>query len=266
MRARSLGFDGTKLYWGDLGANPSDTNQNLFSGTPGEVTTQLIEAAQLNVQNVAVAGGKVYWSVANSSAVRGKAADGTGAVSPNVLGQDSVGWLAVDDDAKPYWLAGVPREVRRLAAAPPNTGETVAQSNDIVAVELTAERVWWADRAGGVVRSAAKTEALPASGREEFSGQGPVEGFRLDGTTLYVLTAQGRQLKAWRQRPDDAAPLLLGEVTTKAEPYGGNPFGAAYVLTDASYVYFADVGTFAAPTPDLVQVSAGDGVVYRVAK
>jgi hypothetical protein len=58
----------------------------------------------------------------------------------------------------------------------------------------------------------------------------------------------------------------LGEVEAKAVAYGGNPFGAAYVLTDAQYVYFADVGTFATPTPELVQVSAGDGVVYRVAK
>ncbi|MCU0687331.1 MAG: hypothetical protein MUF34_34650, partial [Polyangiaceae bacterium] len=256
VRARSLGFEGTKLYWGDLGANPSDTNQRLLSAAPADVGPQLVEAAQLNVQHVAVAGGKVYWTVANSAAVRGKLADGTGTVGPNVTGQDSVGWLAVDDDAKPYWLAGVPREVRRLAAAPPNTAETVARSNDLVAVELTADRVWWADRAGGVVRSAAKTEALPATGREEFGGQGSVEGFAAvdagaggaggaggvggaapsGGVTLYVLTAQGQKLKAWRKSADDEAPLLLGEVEAKADPYAGNPFGAAYVLVDAQYL------------------------------
>jgi hypothetical protein len=134
----------------------------------------------------------------------------------------------------------------------------------LVAVELTAERVWWADRAGGVVRSAAKTEALLATGREEFSGQGPVEGFRLDGATLYVLTAQGQKLKAWRKAEGDAVPLLLGEVEAKADPYGGNPFGAAYVLTDAQYLYFADVGTV--DIGQVVPISVGDGVVYRVAK
>jgi hypothetical protein len=57
---------------------------------------------------------------------------------------------------------------------------------------------------------------------------------------------------------------LLGEVEAKADPYGGNPFGAAYVLTDASYVYFADVGRV--NVSQVVPESEGDGVVYRVAK
>jgi hypothetical protein len=83
---------------------------------------------------------------------------------------------------------------------------------------------------------------------------------------LYVLTSQGRQLKAWRKGPDDETPLLLGEVEAKADPYTGNPFGAAYVLVDAQYVYFADVGTLAGFNPDAVQLSNGDGAVYRVAK
>jgi hypothetical protein len=71
-------------------------------------------------------------------------------------------------------------------------------------------------------------------------------------------------LKVWRKAAGDAAPLLLGEVEAKADPYGGNPFGGAYVLTDSQYVYFTDVGM--ADTNQVVPVSVGDGVVYRVAK
>ncbi|HEU4537008.1 MAG TPA: hypothetical protein VFS00_22960, partial [Polyangiaceae bacterium] len=41
VRARSLGFDGTKIYWGDLGANPSDTaNQRLLSAAPSDPGAQ----------------------------------------------------------------------------------------------------------------------------------------------------------------------------------------------------------------------------------
>jgi hypothetical protein len=58
----------------------------------------------------------------------------------------------------------------------------------------------------------------------------------------------------------------LGEVEAKAESYEGNPFGAAYVRVDDDYVYFADVGTLAGFNPDAVQLSNGDGVVYRVAR
>jgi hypothetical protein len=53
-------------------------------------------------------------------------------------------------------------------------------------------------------------------------------------------------------------------VTAKADPYPGDPFGAAYVLVEGQHVYFADVGTLAGFNPDAVQL--GDGVVYRVAK
>ncbi|HEU4408218.1 MAG TPA: hypothetical protein VFS43_23350 [Polyangiaceae bacterium] len=286
VRARSLAFADGKLFWGDLGASPTDTNQRVASGLVGSADATTVEAAQLNVQHVAVAGGKVYWTVANSSAVRGKNADGTGTVSPNVGLQDSIGWLAVDGEARPYWLAGVPREVRRLATAPANTGETVADSASGLAVELAGDRLYWAD--AGAVRSAPKS--MPAMVRQEVEGLGTIEGFAVVAAgeggaaggggaggsagpgggageaTLYVLTAQGRQLKAWRKGPDDAEPLLLGEVTAKADPYEGNPFGAAYVRVDAQYVYFADVGTVAGFNPDAVQLSNGDGVVYRVAK
>lgn len=290
VRARSLTFGGGKLFWGDLGATPTDTNQRVLSAAPADLGPQLVEAAQLNVQHVAVAGGKVYWTVANSAAVRGKLVNGTGVVAPNVLGQDGVGWLAVDDEAKPYWLAGVPREVRCLAATPANTGEKVADGANAVAVELVNGRFYWAD--GAEVRS--RPKATPTeTPRDEFSGQGAVEGFAASvagaggaggaggasgssgaggaggagpsgSVTLYVLTAQGRQLKAWRKGPDDDAPLLLGEVTVKPATYTGNPFGAAHVMVDGSYVYFADVGTV--DTNQVVPVSQGDGVVYRVAR
>lgn len=43
VRARSLAFTEGKLYWGDLGASPSDTNPNLFSGVPGQLVTQLVD-------------------------------------------------------------------------------------------------------------------------------------------------------------------------------------------------------------------------------
>jgi hypothetical protein len=289
VRARSLAFGGGKLFWGDLGASPTDNNQRLVSAAPTDLGPALVEAAQLNVQHVALAGGKVYWTVVNSSAVRGKAADGTGAVVPNVLGQDSIGWLAVDDEAKPYWLAGVSREVRRLAASPANTGEKVADSASGVAVELAGGRVYWAD--GAAVRSVAKTETVPATGREEFAGHGKVEGFHVEAgggggaggaagasgaggaggsggegvATVYVLTAQGQKLQVWRRGPEEEA-LLLGEVEAKAEVYAGNPFGGAYVVVDDKYVYFADVGTLAGFNTDAVQLSNGDGVVYRVAR
>jgi hypothetical protein len=267
VRARSLGFDGTKLYWGDLGANPSDTNQNLFSGTPGEVTTQLVEPDQLGIEHVVVDRGKVYWSLLGASAVRGKSADGTGDVAPEVVLQSNPRWVVVDTDAAavPYWVAnagGGQREVRRLVTAAPTTAEPVASGPDVVAVELTAERFYWADRAAGTVQSRPKATPTEAP-RDEFGGQGAVEGFRLDGATLYVLTAQGQKLKVWR-KAEGEAPLLLGEVEAKADPYGGNPFGAAYVLVDEAYVYFADVGTV--DTGQVVPVSDGDGVVYRVAK
>jgi hypothetical protein len=272
VRARSLGFDGTKLYWGDLGANPSDTaNQRLLSAAPTDVGPQLVEPGQAGIEHLTLGSGRVYWAAGGAAAVRGKQADGTGLVAPEVFGQSNPRWVVVDTDAVPYWVAvdgaGTGREVRRLLVSPPNTAAPVASGTDLVAVELTPERFYWADRQAGTVQSRPKASPTEAP-RDEFTGQGAVEGFRIDGATLYVLTAQGQKLKAWRKGPDDEAPLLLGEVEAKADPYfaTGNPFGAAYVLTDAQYVYFADVGTFAAPTPDFVPVSTGDGVVYRVAK
>ncbi|HEU4410915.1 MAG TPA: hypothetical protein VFS43_37025 [Polyangiaceae bacterium] len=294
VRARSLAFAGGKLFWGDLGTGPADSNQNLFSGTPGSALPDNppVAAGQLNVQHVAVAGGKVYWTVANDAAVRGKASNGTGVVSPNVLGQSSVGWLAVDGEARPYWLAGVPREVRRLVTAP-STAEAVASGTNVVAVELAGGRYYWADRAVGTVQSRPKATPTEVP-RAEFGGRGTVEGFAVvvaggaggaagaggaggiggaagaggaaGEAALYVLTSQGGQLKAWRKGPDDDAPLLLGQVTAKADPFypAGPPFGATHVVVDDKYVYFADVGTV--DTAQVVPTSQGDGVVYRVAK
>ncbi|HEU4533455.1 MAG TPA: hypothetical protein VFS00_05030, partial [Polyangiaceae bacterium] len=71
-------------------------------------------------------------------------------------------------------------------------------------------------------------------------------------------------LAVWRKAEGDAEPFLLGRVPAKAAGYAGNPFGAAYVLTDATHVYFADVGTV--DTSQVAPDSQGDGVVYRVAK
>ena len=158
--------------------------------------------------------------------------------------------------------------------------EKVADSPNAVAVEVRGGRVYWAE--GTTVRSA--SEATLTAVTPEVEGLGKVEGFAVVAAngggaggaagsggaggagevTLYVLTAQGRQLKAWRKGPDDEAPLLLGEVTAKAEPYGGNPFGAAHVVVDDEYVYFGDVGTV--DTGQVVPVSQGDGIVYRVAR
>ncbi|HEU4537007.1 MAG TPA: hypothetical protein VFS00_22955 [Polyangiaceae bacterium] len=267
VRARSLGFAEGKLYWGELGASPSDFgNQKLVAGAPaGDPTT--VASDQAGIEHLTLGNGLVYWLLGGGTGtVRGKAADGSGDIAPQIAFQTNPRWVVVDADAVPYWVAnatGGQREVRRTVS--PSAAEAVASEPDVVAVELTVDRYYWADRAAGTVQSRPKAAPTEAP-REEFGGQGAVEGFRVEGATLYVLTVQGRQLRAWRKGPGDEAPFLLGEVEAKAEAYAGNPFGAAYVLVDAQYLYFADVGTFLAPTPDLVQVSAGDGVVYRVAK
>jgi hypothetical protein len=73
-------------------------------------------------------------------------------------------------------------------------------------------------------------------------------------------------LAGWRKAEGDAEPFLLGRVPAKAAGYANNPFGAAYVLTDANHVYFADAGTITGATPEFVSIRAGNGVVYRVAK
>ncbi|HEU4409482.1 MAG TPA: hypothetical protein VFS43_29765 [Polyangiaceae bacterium] len=53
VRARSLAFADGKLFWGDLGASPSDTNRRLYSGTPGSDPTT-VELDQRGVQHVAL--------------------------------------------------------------------------------------------------------------------------------------------------------------------------------------------------------------------
>ncbi|HEU4410184.1 MAG TPA: hypothetical protein VFS43_33320 [Polyangiaceae bacterium] len=289
VRARSLAFADGKLFWGDLGASPSDVaNQRLVSAAPADLGPQLVAGAQPGIEHVALAAGKAYWLIGGGGgAVRGKSADGTGDISPEVFGQVNPSWLSVDGDAQPYWVAvdaaGTGREVRRAVSS--NAAEPVASGGaGLRAVELFGDRFYWAD--GAAVRSRPKASPTEAP-REELTAAGPVEGFAVVAAggggaggaggaagagggegeaTLYVLTAEGRQLRAWRKGPDDAEPLLLGEVEAKAAAYAGNPFGAAYVRVDAQYVYFADVGTLTGATPELVQVSAGDGVVYRVAR
>ncbi|MCU0684516.1 MAG: hypothetical protein MUF34_20105 [Polyangiaceae bacterium] len=257
-RARSLAATGGKLYWGELGAS-----QGVFSGTPGATFPDAPFAAdQLDVRHLAVADGKAFWSVGGSAAVRGKALAG-GAIDPSLLGQDAPGWVAADEAGALYWVAGVTREVRRAKAAAPGY-ETFAAAPGVVAVELAGERVYWADAAAGTVRSALKTDAPPVAGRVEFGGHGRVEGFRVEGGTLYVLALDGGALGAWRKGEGDEEPLLLGKVAARAVGYAGNPFGAARVLVDATHVYFADPGTV--DVGQVVPESQGDGAVYRVAR
>ncbi|HEU4533456.1 MAG TPA: hypothetical protein VFS00_05035 [Polyangiaceae bacterium] len=257
-RARALAFAGGKLYWGELAAN------GIFSGAPGLAFPDAspFAADQLDVRCLVVATGKAFWSLGGDSAVRGKPLAG-GALAPDVLGQANPAWVAADEAGASYWVAGVTREVRRAKAAAPGY-EAFATGAGIVAVELAGDAVSWADAAAGVIRSAPKTATPPAAGIVAFEGRGRVEGFRLEGTTLYVVTLQAGALAVWRKAEGDAEPFLLGRVPAKAAGYAGNPFGAAYVLTDAQYLYFADVGTVDT-SPD-VDTSAGDGVVYRVAK
>ncbi|HEU4406897.1 MAG TPA: hypothetical protein VFS43_16640 [Polyangiaceae bacterium] len=258
VRARSLAFAGGKLYFGDLEAN------SVLSGTPGSLfpDSPAFAEGQLDVRHLAIAADKAFWSAGGSAAIRGKALAG-GAVDPNVLGQDNPAWVAADEAGVPYWVAGVTREVRRPKASPPGY-EAFATGAGVVAVELAGERVYWADAAAGVVRSAAKTDTPPAAGTVAFSGRGRVEGFRVEGTTLYVVTLEAGALEAWRKGEGDDEPFLLGKIAAKAAGYAGNPFGAAYVLVDESYLYVADVGTV--DTNQVVPVSQGDGVVYRVAR
>ncbi|HEU4532754.1 MAG TPA: hypothetical protein VFS00_01505, partial [Polyangiaceae bacterium] len=175
VRARSLGFAGGKLFWGDLGASPSDVaSQRLVAGTPGTgdcCTT--VAPGQAGIEHLTVGGGKVYWSLLSLGAVRGKAADGSGDIAPEVFAQTNPRWVVVDADAVPYWVAvdaaGTGREVRRTVS--PSAAEPVAAGPDVVAVELTAERFYWADRAAGTVQSRPKATPTEAP-REEFSGQG----------------------------------------------------------------------------------------------
>jgi hypothetical protein len=260
VRARSLAFEGGKLFWGDL------ENNGIFSGAPGLAFPDAapFAADQLDVRHLAAVAGKAFWSAGGSAAVRGKALAG-GAVDPNVLGQDNPAWVAADEAGSLYWVAGVTREVRRTKAAAPGY-EAFVTGAGIVAVELAGDVVYWADAAAGIIRSAPKTTTPPAPGAVAFEGRGRVEGFRLEGATLYVVTLQAGALTAWRKAEGDAEPFLLGRAPAKAAGYAGNPFGAAYVLADEQYVYFADVGTLAGFNPDAVQLSDGDGVVYRVAK
>jgi hypothetical protein len=262
VRARSFAFDGAKFYWGDLASSPTDQNQNVVSAASGDLGPAFVEKSQLNVQHVIVAGGSIYWTAGTDAAVRSKQIGST-TLTLNISLQTNPGWLAVDTDALPYWVAGTPSEARRAKASPPNTHEPVATGASIVAVELTQDRFYWADRQGQTVQSRPKATPNGAP-RDEFSGLGTIEGFHLDGATLYVLTAQGQALRVFRKGPGDTAPFLLGEVTAKDIHYLGNPFGGAYLLIDAQYIYFADAGTV--DTNQIVPISQGDGVVYRVAK
>jgi hypothetical protein len=103
---------------------------------------------------------------------------------------------------------------------------------------------------------------------------GAVEGFTLDAAAtsprLYWVsfnaTVTPKVLEVWRATLTDGSDkLLLGRVAVvDQEAYAGNPFGAAHVRVDEAHVYFADVGTV--DTNQVVPVSQGDGVVYRVAK
>jgi stigma-specific protein Stig1 len=297
VRAQSLAFMGGKIYYGALNSN------GVFSGVPDVdfPDSPAFATNQTDVRHIAVTASKVFWSAGAAAAIRGKAIAGT-TIDPNITGQDNPAWVAADATDTPYWIAGTPRELRRTKADAPGY-ETFTTGNGLVAVELAGEDVYWADATAGVIRSAPKAATLPASGTDEFSGLGRVEGFRVEvpggagaggasgagGTsgaggaagssgasgaggaaglgdvaaTLYVVTTSGQKLQVWRKGPSDEVPFLLGEVGAKAAMYTKNPFGAAYVLTDEQYVYFADAGTVDAST---VPVSQGDGVVYRVAK
>jgi hypothetical protein len=258
VRARSLAFASGKLYFGDLAAGA------IFSGTPGSPfpDAPAFAADQLDVRHLVIAGGKVVWTSGGESAVRGRLLAG-GAFAPDLGLQANPGWVAADEAGAVYWVAGATREVRRVKVGAPGF-ETFAAAPGVVSVELAGERVYWADAAAGTVRSAPKTVVPPAAGVVEFSGHGRVEGFRVEGTTLYVLALEAGELRAWRQAEGDEAPLLLGRVAPKAVGYAGNPFGAAHVLADEGFVYFADPGTV--DVGQVVPESQGDGAVYRVAR
>lgn len=264
VRSRSLAFASGKLYFGDLETG------GVVSGAPGASFPDAapFAADQLDVRALAITASKAFWTSGGESAVRGRLLAG-GAFSPDLGLQANPGWVAADASASPYWVAGAASEVRRLKAVAPGyeafaTGSAGAGGAGIVSVELAGETVFWADASAGVIRSAPKMATPPAAGAVAFSGHGRVEGFRVDGTTLYVLTLEAGVLKAWRNGPDDEQALLLGKVAAKADGYAGNPFGAAHVLVDAGFVYFADTGTV--DTGQVVPGSLGDGAVYRIAK
>ncbi|HEU4409428.1 MAG TPA: hypothetical protein VFS43_29490 [Polyangiaceae bacterium] len=276
VRARSLGLEEGKLYWGDLHENPP----GLLSGTPGvggsiDSCCTAVEAGEGGVQHLALGGGKIYWSLLGSaSVVRGKLLNAPAdKFDPNVTDQNDPTWVAVESDIL-YWVArtgdGTQHEVRRLVADPPNTFEPVATNGTFFAVEPVGDRVYWAQHGPDLVVSAPKGAPLDPEQRiTEFNQGRRIEGFhvQLNGglATVFVVTFQNGALEVWRKDPSGRDPVLLGRAAVRDPDYTGNPIGASHVLADEQFVYFTDVGTITnkgALTPN----SARDGVIYRVAR
>jgi hypothetical protein len=276
VRARSLAFFEGFLYWGTLGNDPSDTaGQRLARGAPDDAGGILVAPGQLNIQHLAAgATDRIYWTSLNDSAVRGINVTG-GSIDPEVTSQGTVGWVTVDRDNQDqlYWVRSDTKQVRRQVLGSPNpttTFEPVATANAPVSVELGNGRVYWADRVPGTIQSAPTGDL--AAVNVEFQNQGTVEGFALAGTSLVVITLADDGLgtkvfRVWRKN-EGREPFLLGQVPiidSTVTYLNGNPFGAAHVLVDETFVYFADVGTLVGKSNG-VDLSLGNGIIYRVAK
>jgi hypothetical protein len=276
VRARSLVFFNDFLYWGTLGIDENDTNgQRLARGAPSDSDGIPVAPGELNIQHLAAgATDRIYWTSLNDAAVRGITVTG-GPIDPEVTSQGAVGWVTVDRDNQDhvYWVRSDAKQVRRQvlgSSNPTNAFELVATANAPVSVELGNGRVYWADRVPGTIQSAPKADLAAVT--VEFQNQGAVEGFALAGASLVVITladdGQGTKVfKVWRKN-EGREPFLLGQVAVKDPTVtylNGNPFGAAHVLVDETFVYFADVGTLVGKS-DGVDLSLGDGIIYRVAK
>jgi hypothetical protein len=101
-------------------------------------------------------------------------------------------------------------------------------------LQITGGRVYWSASAGALF-SAPITDTNPF--RKDLEGPYRLEGFRVEGTTIYLVTFDAGELSVWRQVESDDEPLLLGRVAAKDASYAGNPFGGAHVIVDESYVY-----------------------------
>jgi hypothetical protein len=125
------------------------------------------------------------------------------------------------------------RTVRRRSSSRP--GSTLLFSGPGKrSLQITGGRVYWTTSMGALF--SAPITAPPFC--KDLEVPYGLENFRVEGTTIYLVTFDAGELSVWRHSESDDAPLLLGKVATKATNYTGNPFGGAHVLVDERYVYF----------------------------
>ncbi|MCU0686765.1 MAG: hypothetical protein MUF34_31710 [Polyangiaceae bacterium] len=262
IRVRGFAFspDRQFVYLGSL----DDGSILRFTVSAQGQAPSEFQDAEPNVDHITASGGSLFWTERGQSTARGKNASNT--IVLNASNQTNPGWLAVDalDGDRPYWIAS--GTVRRRGANATSAQSVVVTSPNPIAVEVVANTLFWADRSANELRSAPVGD-LPSAGTAFVTGAGAVEGFTVDAVTgrVYWVSFEptAKQLEVYRAGIDGQNLLLLGKVPVRDQAaYGGNPFGAAYVIVDDAFVYFTDVGTLNGSATQ----SEDDGVIYRVAK